>query len=97
MEKYISMDTVLLIFGVLGLGAMVIAAYVFTVSARNYVSEDDLGEPPTTSTAYKPSAKRVPRSDFDRRKQNMNSFPMTVNGVLIADDRRVFPERRFAA
>lgn len=90
------MDTVLLILGVLGLGAMVIAAYVFTVSARNYVSEDNFQDS-TASKAYTPSTEPVARSGLDRRKQKTNSFPITVNGVLIEDDRRVFPDRRFVA
>ena len=34
------MDVVLIVLGILGFGAIVIAAYVFTVAARNYVSED---------------------------------------------------------
>ena len=90
------MDTVLLIFGVLGLGAMVIAAYVFTVSARNYVSEDR-SRGSRNAEADSPSSNHIMRSEFDRRQQKPQSFPITVNGVLIEDDRRTFPDRRFIA
>lgn len=90
------MDTVLLIIGLLGLGTMMVAAYVFTVSARNYVSEDTVVEP-INSEVGPASAERIMRSEFDRRKNSATSFPITVNGVLIEDDRRTFPERRFAA
>ena len=91
------MDTVLIILGILGLGAVVIAAYVFTVSARSYVSESAHHE---NKRGLSPSnmPMRVERSDNDRRRvQNTPTFPMTVNGVLIEKDRRRVPERRFIA
>ena len=89
------MDVVLVILGVLGFGAIVIAAYVFTVAARNYVSEEDhlLQEQPT------PRERReyVQRQSRDRRRGISVTFPITVNGVRIPRDRRSHTERRATA
>ncbi len=83
------MDAVLIILGIMGLGAIVVSAYVFTVAARNYVSEDHrrytLGRNPVDF---------VERSTVDRRSGRPVTFPLTVNGILIARDRRVLPDRR---
>lgn len=90
------MDLVLIILGVLGFGAIVIAAYVFTVAARNYVSEDSLtethiGSPRGAGTPH------LPRSPTDRRQNTTIQFPLTVNSVVIDKDRRCYKERRSAA
>ena len=94
------MDTVLIILGVLGLGAMVIAVYVFTVAARRNVSNNDhhrrrgMWATPSATSPYI----EIERSKTDRRKQaEVHSFPITVNGLLIQSDRRQLPERRIAA
>ena len=89
------MDVVLIILGVLGFGAIVIAAYVFTVAARNYVSPENnrrrRGRVP-------PAGKRmVVRNAQDRRSGKPVEFPLTVNGILIPQERRHSPERRMAA
>ncbi|NND69806.1 MAG: hypothetical protein HKN19_19610 [Halioglobus sp.] len=83
------MDAVLIILGILGVGAIVVSAYVFTVAARNYVSEDHkrYGRGPDP-------AHFVERSPVDRRSGRPVTFPLTVNGILIAHDRRVLPDRR---
>jgi len=89
------MDVVLIILGILGFGAIVIAAYVFTVAARNYVSDEDgvLSGAPETSErdGY------VARNNRDRRRGVPVQFPITVNSVVISRDRRRSPERRAAA
>jgi hypothetical protein len=85
------MNTVLVILAVLGLGAMVIAAYVFTVSARNNITEEGYSYP---KNATEP---RIQRSEFDRRQQPSGTFPITVNGMTIENDRRIFPDRRLVA
>jgi len=89
------MDVVLIILGILGFGAIVIAAYVFTVAARNYVSND-------THTPHRQSTPRrregfVVRDPRDRRRAGPVEFPLTVNGVVISRDRRVHSDRRAAA
>ncbi len=83
------MDVILLVLGVLGLGAIVIAVYVFTVAARNYVAADE-------SHPQQPSVRHhfVERQPTDRRRGGQVAFPLTVNGVTIARDRREHPERR---
>ncbi|RLQ20730.1 hypothetical protein DWB85_15850 [Seongchinamella sediminis] len=89
------MDIILVILGVLGLGAIAISAYVFTVAARNYVSSDEKHRRtrPLTRTA----SQMVERSTTDRRSGRPVTFPLKVNGMLIIEDRRVLPDRRKAA
>jgi len=90
------MDVILIILGVLGMGAIVIAAYVFTVAARNYVSEDD--QPLLFSNnGNGRRSEWVERNPVDRRSGRPVSFPLTVNGVVVPEDRRRQPERRRAA
>jgi len=86
------MDAVLIILGIMGLGAIVVSAYVFTVAARNYVSEDHnrYGRGPNP-------AHFVERNPVDRRSGRPVTFPLTVNGILIVHDRRVSPDRRAPA
>lgn len=87
------MDVLLIILGVLGFGAVVISTYVFTVAARTYVSEDH-------SRYHNPSPQTLPptrfvaRNPVDRRSNRPVTFPLTVNGILIANDRRSSQDRR---
>jgi len=89
------MNAVLLILGVLGFGAVVISAYVFTVAARNYVSDDDNTEESLSHTSH--SNQYIPRAQSDRRQISVTSFPITVNGMTIDSDRRKLPDRRLLA
>ena len=90
------MDVVLIILGVLGFGAIVIAAYVFTVAARNYVSAEDSHRRQAGNGAPK-ARPEVPRSRTDRRSGRKVQFPLSVNGVVIPQERRHLPDRRQAA
>lgn len=83
------MDAVLIILVIMGLGAIVVSAYVFTVAARNYVSEDHRRYGRGRHPAH-----YIERSLVDRRSGRPVTFPLTVNGILIAHDRRVLPDRR---
>ena len=87
------MDVMLMIIAVLGLGALVIAVYIFAVAARQYVSEDHhLSTPKQSHTLH------IPRRQQDRRQTNtVLQFPITVNGLLVHEDRRRMPDRRRAA
>ena len=89
------MDIVLIVLGILGFGAIVIAAYVFTVAARNYVS-DDTHVPHGDSTATRRDGFIV-RDPRDRRRGVPVDFPITVNSVVITQDRRESSDRRAAA
>ncbi len=89
------MDTVLLVLGILGFGAVIIAAYVFTVAARNYVSDSDRAE--KSGAASSRNKVLTERSLRERRQLVQLEFPVTVNGILIPNDRRVLPDRRLAA
>lgn len=89
------MEIVLIVLGILGFGAIVIAAYVFTVAARNYVSEDT-----HVPHGERTAARRegfVTRDPKDRRRAAEAEFPLTVNSVVITRDRRELPDRRAAA
>ena len=88
------MQTVLIILGVLGFGAVVISAYVFTVAARNYVSEkhgnDDTGSGPDNGEKL-----YVVRNSLERRKRNNAVFPLELeSGEVIHMDRRRYADRR---
>lgn len=82
------MDTVLLIIGIFGLGIVLVSAYVFTVAARTYVSDDRMAP---NGVHARPQA---PRSERDRRRGDPVKFPLIVNGVVIHEDRRRQPDRR---
>jgi hypothetical protein len=88
------MDIVLIILGVLGFGAIVIAAYVFTVAARNYVSDEDHPQRDTPATPGEHHF--ISRSPVDRRQNKPIEFPLTLNGVVIPQDRRQLSDRRAA-
>jgi hypothetical protein len=86
------MDAVLIILGVLGFGAILISAYVFVVAARNYVSDDYTA---LRETRVTPTGRPyILRSATDRRSGKPVEFPLTVNGVVIPEDRRRLPDRR---
>ena len=86
------MNTVLTIIAVLGLGALLISVVIFTMAARRYVSDDDekpLGLVADSGRDYRP------RDRGDRRQSTPAAlFPITINGELIAEDRRQRPDRR---
>ena len=91
------MDTFLIILGLLGLGVILVSAYVFTVAARTYVSDQqpedwaDEADAPTQSDF-------VDRATEARRQQTeVQAFPITVDGEVIEQDRRGGPDRRESA
>jgi hypothetical protein len=86
------MDVVLIVLGVLGLGAVVVSTYVFTVAARTYVS-DEHRRPRGNGNESQPR-QQVARNPNDRRSGRPVTFPLTVNSILIANDRRSRPDRR---
>ena len=86
------MDTVLIVLGVLGLGAIIISAYVFTVAARNNVDNDHKQRRGSHS-----GTPRIARNSTDRRSGRPVQFPLKINGTLISADRRHLPDRRAAA
>jgi hypothetical protein len=79
------MDLILIVLGLLGLAAILVASYVFVVAARAYVSDDPRDR---DGTAW------IERNKGDRRSGNPVQFPMTVNGLLIEADRRMGPRCR---
>lgn len=88
------MDVLLIIMGAMGFMAILISTYVFIVAARNYVSDD---QTPFLNKAHAVNRRSpVKRSRTDRRIGRHVSFPLTVNGILIPNDRRFMPDRRIA-
>ena len=86
------MDTVLIILGVLGFSAVIIAAYVVSVATRTYVSDD---KAPRGSG---PAGRRfIERSPKDRRSGVAVTFPMMIDGMLVTEDRRTSSDRRTIA
>jgi len=88
------MDVLLIILGVLGFGAIAVSTYVFTVAARTYVSDDHRRY--HNNAIGTPNARFMERSPVDRRSGRPVTFPLTVNGILIATDRRSGLDRRIA-
>lgn len=93
------MDTVLTVIGILGLGALIIAAWVFVSAAKRYVTGEDLREEmEAMQSDLSPYKHWVDRSKKDRRKDsNSVHFPITIDGMLIKEDRRQHSDRRRAA
>jgi len=88
------MDVILIVLGIMGFGAIIISAYVFLVAARNYASDE---QAPFLRRSKQLPRNFIERSPTDRRKGNPVTFPLAVNGILIAQDRRVLPDRRASA
>jgi hypothetical protein len=87
------MDVILAALGIMGFGAIAISTYVFLVAARNYVS-DDIRPSRGNSSEPAPPRQLVARKPTDRRGGRSVTFPLAVNGILIASDRRSIAERR---
>lgn len=92
------MDIFLTIIGVLGLGALVIAAYVFANAAKRYVNGDTLrSEMEAMESDLSPYRHWEERATRDRRQSSEPAqFPLNVNGVVIEFDRRKGDRRRAA-
>ena len=77
------MDVVLIILGILGFGAIIISAYIFTVAARNYVSEDQRkqnhhnGEPAPRA--------HVTRSPTERQQSRREELLRFVSLLQVVD------------
>jgi len=90
------MEVVLITLGIIGFGAIVIAAYVFTVAARTYVSSEDQHFLDLRAASYGDDF--IKRDPVDRRRSSSTpQFPMIINSVVIPRDRRKTPERRAVA
>ena len=88
------MDLILILLGIVGSCAIVVAAYVFSMSRRNYVSQK---KGANVMPSNEPALRLVPRSNKDRREGRPVTFPLSANGILVANDRRTQPDRRAAA
>ncbi|MCX2975886.1 hypothetical protein [Candidatus Marimicrobium litorale] len=85
----------LIILGTMGFMAILGSTYVFIMAARNYVSDD---QTPFLNKSQAINRRlRVERNPADRRNGRQVTFPLTVNGILIPNDRRFMSDRRLAA
>lgn len=93
------MDVLLNIVGFLGLGALIIAAWVFGSAAKRYITGEDLKEEmEAMESDLSPYRHWKDRSGSDRRKKDRTSiFPLNINGMEIKEDRRVHQDRRHFA
>jgi len=93
-ERDNDVDLILIALGIAGSVAIMIAAYVFVMTPQNYGSQY---KKRTVATPTKPNLNLVPRSPKDRRQGKSVTFPLAINGILVANDRRTQPDRRALA
>jgi hypothetical protein len=93
------MDIILTVIGILGLGALLIAAWVFASAAKRYVTGEDLREEmEALQSDLSPYRHWVERERTDRRQRPPpNVFPITIKGTQIQHDRRRTNDRRQVA
>jgi len=88
-------DTLLVLIGVLGLGALVIAAYVFASAARRYVTGQTANDMAKAHASdLSPYRARTARSGDRRRNTEPVVFPLVIDGELVPRDRRRGERRR---
>ncbi|MFK8042973.1 hypothetical protein [Congregibacter sp.] len=93
------MDVLLTVIGILGLGAFLIAAWVFVSAAKRYITGEDLREEmEAMESDLSPYRHWKHRSGTDRRKNHhSNVFPLNLDGFVIEHDRRRHHDRRRVA
>ncbi|MDO8860442.1 hypothetical protein Q6D67_01920 [Haliea sp. E1-2-M8] len=84
------MNILLIILAGLGAGALVISVAIFTLAVRRYASDDDSDR----ATLFSDTGSEHRTRDDRRQASSPAEFPLTVNGVLITEDRRSRPDRR---
>lgn len=90
-------NVLLVLFAVLGMGALLISLYVFTASARRFVSDDETTSPGNVALFSGNAANESTwkaRGEDRRQSSQVVSFPLEVNGELVREDRRVGRDRR---
>ena len=90
------MELLLTTIGFLGLGALVIAAWVFVSAARRYVSgEERNAENEALDSDLSPYRDWASRDGDDRRQQRQPvDFPVIIVGERIDQERRRIADRR---
>ena len=90
------METLLAVIGILGLGALLIAAWVFVRAARRYVTgEEANARNEAMNSDLSPYRDWTSRDRSDRRQtRSTPDFPMIVDGETVARERRVARDRR---
>ena len=88
------MGLILIALGITGSVAVMIVAYGFVMAPQNYGSQN---KKRNIVTPTKATLNSIPRSPKDRRQGKSVTFPLAINGILVANDRRMQPDRRAAA
>lgn len=83
------MDALLILLGVLGFGAVIIAINAFFVQfdPHRYSREKGSDDVAVDKGLYK-------HAGGDRRKGLVVVFPLQIDGVLVPQDRRILSDRR---
>jgi hypothetical protein len=88
------MDTLLILLGILGFGAIIVSVHVISSASGAY----DMAEVPVPEASFERSPQHfVERHRHDRRVGRAVVFPLTIGGMFIHEDRRVLPDRRTVA
>ena len=83
------MNTLLLLLIIFGLGAIIISIHVFAEGARTYDIEPERGSgDEAADTVFQE------RNPLNRRMNASTAFPLSIEGVLISEDRRALADRR---
>ncbi len=87
------MDSVLIILAVMGFASVALAFYILADAKRTYVGDEEkpnwgVGLDGASAHRYRE------RSTRDRRSGKTVSFPLVLDGVIVAEDRRRLPDRR---
>jgi len=83
------MNTLLLLLIIFGLGAIIISIHVFAEGARTYdMGSEAEGDDKPANIEFQE------RNPLNRRAGDSAVFPLSVDGVLILEDRRALTDRR---
>ena len=86
------MDFVLLILAILGFSCLVVAAYVISSAGRRAHRA-----PRSQSGSLNGPGVHKERRETNRRSGEPVQFPLTLDGIVIPEDRRKTPDRRLKA
>lgn len=82
------MDMIIVVLAILGFSSIIIAAYVLAAATRLRNTND------SAELTANGAAPKDRRRNQERRRAEPAQFPITINGNVITEDRRRFPDRR---
>ncbi|TGD71864.1 hypothetical protein E4634_17280 [Mangrovimicrobium sediminis] len=84
----------LIILAVMGFASVVLALYILADANRTYIGDGDKGDRASLGLNGGAGHRYRERSSRDRRSGRPVSFPLSLDGMLIPEDRRKLPDRR---